>query len=263
MEIIKTRKNKPPRLLIHADNGIGKSSLAAAAPNPIFVQLEDGLENIDTSAFPLCKSFNEMMEQLTWLYREKHEFQTIVLDSLDWAESLIARHVCEEGGKRSISDFGYGAGYQAMLENFGRVVKALTAIREERGMTVILICHSQIKTYANPLGADYDRHTLKLRDKNAELWLEWCDLVGFLHFSIFTSTTKKGFGQESTKAYGGTDRVLSCAPNAAYVSKNRYGIIQDIDVPDPASGWAALMAAVKGGKTPSGGFAATSPKGEA
>lgn len=254
MKIIKTRKNKPPRILIHADHGLGKSSLAAAAPAPIFIQTEDGLENIDASAFPLCESFDEMLEQLTWLYREQHDFKTLALDSLDWAEALIARHVCKEGGKKSISDFGYGAGYQAMLEQFGRVIRALNAIREERGMAVVCICHSQIKTYANPLGADYDRHTLKLRDKNAELFMEWCDLIGFMHFSVFTSTSKQGFGQETTKAYGGTDRVLSCAPNAAYVSKNRYGIVDDIDIPDPATGWAALMNAIHGdNKQPEGG----------
>ena len=40
--------------------------------------------------------------------------------------------------------------------------------------------------------------------------------------------------------------MLSCAPNAAYVSKNRYGITEDIDIPDPATGWAALMNAIRG-----------------
>lgn len=249
MEIIKTRRNKPPRILIYADHGIGKSSLAAAAPNPIFIQLEDGLENIDTSAFPLCQTFDDMMTQLTQVYREKHDFKTLVLDSLDWAETLIAQHVCREGGKKSLADFGYGAGYQAVLDQFGRVIRALNAIREERGMNVVCICHSMIKSYINPLGADYDRHILKLRDKNAGLFMEWCDLIGFMHFSVFTSTAKKGFGQESAKAYGGTDRVLSCAPNAAYVSKNRYGITEDIEIADPASGWAALVNAIQGNIT--------------
>ena len=246
MEIIKTKKNKPPRLLIYADHGIGKSSLAAAAPNPIFIQLEDGLENIDTSAFPLCATFDEMLGQLTQIYREEHDFKTLVLDSLDWAETLIAQHVCKEAGKRSLADFGYGAGYQAVLDQFGRVIRALHAIREERGMNIICICHSMVKSYINPLGADYDRHILKLRDKNAGLFMEWCDLIGFMHFSVFTSTAKRGFGQETTKAYGGSDRVLSCAPNAAYVSKNRYGITEDIEIPDPASGWAALINAIHG-----------------
>lgn len=245
MEIIKTKTNKPPRILIHADHGVGKSSLASSAPNPIFIQTENGLENIDTNALPLCKDFDTMMLQLTSIYQDKHEFKTLVIDSLDWTETLINQHVCQQGKKQSISDFSYGAGYQAALEQFGRVMKALTAIREDRGMGIILIAHSAIKTYANPLGADYDRHCIKLRDKNAELFLEWADLVGFLHFAVYTNTQKDGFG-ESTKAIGGTDRVLSCAPHAAFVSKNRYGIVNDIPIPDPQTGWANLYSAIKG-----------------
>lgn len=246
MEILKTKKDRPPRILLHADHGLGKSSLAAAAPDPIFIQTEDGLENIDTTAMPLCRDFDTMLLQLTQVYEEEHDFRTVVIDSLDWLETLILDHVCRIGNKKSISDFGYGAGYTNALEQFGRVVKALTAIRETRNMAVILIAHSQIKTYQNPLGADYDRHQIKLREKNAELFLEWCDLVGFMHFQIFTSTKKDGFG-ETVKATGGTARVLSCAPSAAYVSKNRYNITQDIELPDAQTGWQNLITAIKGG----------------
>jgi hypothetical protein len=245
MEIVRTKTSKPPRILIHADHGIGKSSLAAASPDPIFIQTEDGLENIDTNALPLCKDFDTMMLQLSEVYEQPHDFKTLVIDSIDWTETLIAQHVCRAANKASISDFGYGAGFQAVLESFGRVIKAVTAIREDRGMGIILIAHSQIKTYANPLGADYDRHCIKLREKNAELFLEWADLVGFLHFAVFTKVTRDGFG-ESTKAVGGTDRVLSCAPSAAYVSKNRYGITTDISIPDPTTGWNNLITAIKG-----------------
>lgn len=244
MEIIKTKKNKPPRILIHADHGLGKSSLAAAAPKPLFIQTENGLENIEAEAFPLCPDFETMMLQLTQVYEADHDYKTLAIDSLDWTETLIFRHVCSEGGKDSISDFGYGAGYTAALEQFNRVVKALTAIREERGMAVILIAHSQIKTYQNPMGADYDRHQIKLREKNAELFLEWVDLAGFLHFQTFTNKIEGGFGGERHKAVGGTQRVLSCAPSAAYVSKNRYNITDDIPLPDPTVGWNNLMNAI-------------------
>jgi len=245
MEIVKTKRSAPPRILIHADHGLGKSSLAAAAPDPIFIQTEDGLEKIDATAFTLAKDFETVMDQLTYVYAEEHEFKTLVLDSLDWLETRIAEHVCRQAKKDSISDFSYGAGYTAMFEQFGRVVKAMNAIREKRGMAIILIAHSQVKTYQNPMGADYDRHCIKLRDKNAELFLEWADLVGFLHFSVFVSTKKTGFG-ETTKAIGGSDRVLSCAPSAAYVSKNRYGITSDIELPDPVTGWNNLISAIKG-----------------
>lgn len=245
MEIFKTKTNKPPRILIHADHKLGKSSLAAAAPDPIFVSTEDGLDAIDAQSFALCKDFQTVLEQLSWVYSQKHDFKTLVLDSLDWLETLIALHVCKEGNKKSISDFGYGAGFQAMLEQFGRVIKALTAIREERKMIVVLIAHSHVKTYQNPLGADYDRHCIKLREKNSELFTEWVDLIGFIHFQVFTNTKKDGFG-ETTKAIGGDIRVLSCHPSAAYEGGNRYGITSDITIPDPSTGWNNLINAIKG-----------------
>lgn len=245
MEITRTKKEKPPRILIHADHGLGKSSLAAAAPDPIFIQTEDGLENIEAEAFPLAKTLNDVLEQMTWVFQEEHNYKTLVIDSLDWLETRIAEHVCREAGKDSISDFGYGAGYTAVLENFQKVVKGITAIREQRKMIIILTAHSQVKTYQNPLGADYDRYQIKLREKNAELFQEWCDLIGFLHFSVFVNVKKDGFG-ETTKAIGGSDRVLSCHPSAAYVAKNRFNIKTDIALPSPEAGWENIIKAIKG-----------------
>ena len=245
MEIIKTKKSKPPRIIIHADHGLGKSSLAAKAPRPIFIQTEDGLDEIDTEAFPMATTFNQAMSQLKSVYEEEHDYKTLVIDSLDWLEKLINAHICKEGGKESISDFGYGAGFQMAYEQFERVKNALNDIRTKKNMAIILICHSQVAAYNNPLGADYDRHKIKLRDKNAELFMEWADLIGFLHFQTFTTEKKEGFST-TVKAIGGTERVLSCYPSAAFVSKNRYGIKDDIIIPDPQTGWNNLITAIKG-----------------
>jgi len=247
MEILKTKKDKPPRVLIHADHGVGKSSLGAAAPNPLFIQTEDGLDNISTNALPMCESYNMLLSQLAEVINEDHDFKTLVIDSLDWAERLVNKHVCKEANKGSISDFGYGEGYQKVNDCFGEIIKALDYIRESRGMVVILIAHSQVKTYKNPLGSDYDRHQIKLRDKNAELFLEWVDIAGFMHFQTFVKKEEKGgFQKETTKAIGGTERILSCSPSAAYVAKNRYDITTDIQLPTAIDGWKNLVTAIKG-----------------
>jgi hypothetical protein len=151
MEIFNTLEDKPPRMLIYANNGLGKSSFAAAAPNPVIIQTEDGLENIDANAFPLCLNFEMMMSQLTEVHSEKHDYKTLVIDSLDWTEGLVFKDVCKKGRKSSISDFGYGVGFQTALEQFGRVIRALTAIRNDREMIIIITAHSHIKTYQKTL----------------------------------------------------------------------------------------------------------------
>ena len=113
-------------------------------------------------------------------------------------------------------------------------------------MAIIILCHGHVKTFNNVSGADYDRWQLKLRDKNAELFFEFCTLVGFIHMNIATNEEKAGF-KTKNKATGGTLRVLSCQPAAGHESKNRYGITRDIMLPTAVDGYNNLMAAIAEG----------------
>ena len=85
--ITRGRESKPPRIFAYGQEGVGKSTFGAAAPNPIFIQTEDGLGEIDTAKFPLAKSLNDVLNALTALRDEPHDFQTVVLDSADWLEA--------------------------------------------------------------------------------------------------------------------------------------------------------------------------------
>ena len=48
------KENRPPRIMIYGAEGVGKSTFAASAPNPVFIQTEDGLGEIDCCKFPLA-----------------------------------------------------------------------------------------------------------------------------------------------------------------------------------------------------------------
>jgi hypothetical protein len=80
------RTSAPPRLLVYGTEGIGKSTLASHAPRPIFIQTEDGLGEIDCHKFPLANSFDDVVGSLEALRTEKHDYQSVVVDSLDWLE---------------------------------------------------------------------------------------------------------------------------------------------------------------------------------
>ncbi len=62
--ITKGRESRPPRIMIYGSEGVGKSSFASLAPNPIFIQTEDGLSEIDCAKFPQAKSYDEVVLQL-------------------------------------------------------------------------------------------------------------------------------------------------------------------------------------------------------
>ncbi len=94
-------KNSPkaPRVIIYGEAGCGKTTFGACAPSPVFIQTEDGLGNLDATAFPLATSFDDVMAALQSLYTEDHAFQTLVVDSLDWLEPLVWAKVCTDSMK--------------------------------------------------------------------------------------------------------------------------------------------------------------------
>jgi len=244
MEIRRTIKKTPPRIIIYGQHGEGKSTLASTAPKPVFIQTEDGLDTIDADAFPKASSYEDIIEQLTYIIKaENFEYKTLVIDSLDWCEKLVNEDICKQNNQESIGDFAYGAGYSKSFTYLTRILKGLDKIRVEKNMAIILIAHAEKTTFQNPLGLDYDYFKIKLREKNAAIFFEWVDCVGFLHSLISVKSEKGGFNKEIKKATGGSTKVFSCFRNPAFESKNRYGIDKDIIIPKE-NGFNNIMAEI-------------------
>jgi hypothetical protein len=98
-------RGKRPRhifALLYGVDGVGKSFWASHAPRPIFIGAEKGTEQLDVARFPQTESISELLAQIRALATEKHDFDSVVLDSLDWVEPLIWKAVCDEGKVETI-----------------------------------------------------------------------------------------------------------------------------------------------------------------
>ena len=73
----------PPRLVLYAPHGIGKTTFGASAPSPILLPFEDGIGRLDVATFPRIKTYAEATEAVATLISQPHEFQTAVVDTLD------------------------------------------------------------------------------------------------------------------------------------------------------------------------------------
>jgi len=154
------------------------------------------------------------------LQTEKHEFDSVVLDSLDWVEPLIWKAVCDEGKVETIEQYagGYGKGYVRALDLWRTLLKELSALNEK--MHVLLIGHAQIKSFQDPeLPTAYDRYQLKINDKAAALVREAADAVLFARFETELVKTNG-----KTRAYGDGKRIMYTESRPGWDAKNRFNL---------------------------------------
>lgn len=211
---------KPRRVLVHGVEKVGKSSFAAGAEKPVFVCPEDGTSMLDVSRFPEPQTWLDVLDAIDVLRTQEHEYQTVVFDTLDWLEPLLWAHVCAQHGQESIEGFGYGKGYAAALDEWRVFVARLEQLRAARGMHVLLLAHSWIKGFKNPLGEDYDRFEMKLHPKAGGFLREWCDAVLFAAFEEYAHKDEK----KRVRGISTGTRLLYTERSAAYDAGNRYNL---------------------------------------
>jgi hypothetical protein len=224
MSILSTiSRGKRPRhifALFYSTDGVGKTTVCSHAPNPIFIGAEKGTEQLDVARFPQTESISELLAQIRALQSEKHDFDSVVLDSLDWVEPLIWKAVCDEGKVETIEQYagGYGKGYVRALDLWRTLLGELSVLNEK--MHVLLIGHAQIKSFQDPeLPTAYDRYQLKINDKAAALVREAADAVLFARFETeLVKTSGKA------RARGEGVRVMYSESRPAFDAKNRFNL---------------------------------------
>lgn len=235
----------PPRILLYGVEGVGKTTLAASAPNPVFLWTEEGAGKLSVDGFPLIKRYDELMEVIGVLLTEDHEFQTVVLDSLDWLEPIVWAETCKRGGYENIESPGYGKGYKEADLVWREVIEGLGALREERSMGLVVIAHSQVKTFHDPERESYDRYVIKLHERASGIWRENVDAILFANYRM--SITKDGKPNDKNarvRATGGQMRAVFCEQRAAFLAKNRYGMPPDINFSNPPDDFWNAMSGV-------------------
>lgn len=246
-----TKTDNPPRIIIYADGGIGKSTFAAQSNKPIFLPTEKGLTALNVPKFPIAKTYEEFEGYLTQLVTKKHDYKTLVTDSLDWLEPLIWDKVCRESGVKNIEQAagGYGKGFSAALDIWRDYLDKLDFLNEERDMTIIQIAHAQVKRYENPETAAYDRINIKLQDGKsttvAGKLFEWADIVLYASYYVgITKEAKAGHSinkpNERTRAVGSGERILYTQERPAFKAKSRYPLPEQIPFDIDGEYWNVL-----------------------
>jgi hypothetical protein len=231
------RVAKPWSALLYGPAGIGKSTFGAATRAPIFITPEEGLsEIVDEDGnipahFPQPETFDEVLDCVDELQESEHNYKTLVIDTVDWLEPIIWKHMFRErktdSGKiaTSIEDYGYGKGYNYALDEWRRLVARIERLMNSRNMNALLLGHSQVKAFNNPEGVNFDRYTLKVHQKAGDFLREWTKAVLFVNYDILSH---KSAGEMKAKGVGSGARVMHTEQRPAFDAKNRYSLPADM-----------------------------------
>lgn len=231
--IITGVRMQPPRVVLYGPHGIGKTTFGASAYKPIFLPFEDGEGKLAAARFPRVTTYTMFGDAITALLREKHDFSTVIADTLDWMEPIIWAETCRRHGWASIETPSYGKGYLAANEVWNEALSGFDALRA-KGMSTILLAHSEIKLFQDPAIDHYDRYQLKLQKRAAELVQEWGDAVLFATYMVDIKKTDTGFGRKTVRGEGSGERMIWTEERPSHYAKNRYNLPPQIPMSYPA-----------------------------
>ena len=230
MQVISGITPTAPKLIIHGLSGAGKSTLAAKLKNPIFIDIEGGLNFINCNRTPVVDSDDTLTGYLAELYRTakdgKREYDTIVIDSVDWAvrkfEEVAAGVRTRDSSGKVHEDLtatlnkangGYGGGgfyFETLIKT--KFIPRLARLNE-LGYGICLIAHSERKSLMDADGIDIDRIAPKIHSKVVAPFIEWADDIFYL----------KNDNGKRILVLEGDDNILA---------KNRQGLTGQVNVDD-------------------------------
>lgn len=227
------RQKLPVLMVLYGVDGIGKSTFAAGAPDPFYIDPEKGSRSLDVARATNTDTWESVTQWLNALLTDPHSHKTLVIDSIDHLEHMLHRSICAKYSVATVelAAGGYGKGHSEAFNEWAKFLDLLAAIRDKRGMNIILIAHSQVVQFNDPTTeVAYFRYELKLHESKAvsvrALFREKVDMVLFANYVVYS----KGEGKE---ARGLSERVrkIWTERSASHDAKNRFDLPYELPFP--------------------------------
>lgn len=228
MNILKEPERRPVRMCLYGTPGIGKTTFAAACPNPLLFDLEGGAGRVDVHRVPV-KRWGQLIHHLTELADNPQHYETVVIDTLDAAERMLCKEMIEQDGRESIESYGYGKGFTMLGERFRFLIEKLDVLWE-MGFNIVLLAQSgDRRKDEHEQGVSYDEWDLKLNKKNVmPLVIEWVDALLFARYNL-----KVVERDGKRRSVGGEKRIIKTTAKAGFNAKNRFRLPPEMPLSAP------------------------------
>jgi hypothetical protein len=228
-DLVAAPKERALIVTLCGEPGVGKTTLAATFPKPLFIPIiDDGLAGMSKrpDALPLVQSADQFFNYLTEIVKSKGDgYKTIVIDTVTDLERLFIKDVIDKDDNNPVSINqacgGFGNGVRAVGGMHQRVRRAAGQLAET-GVNVVFIAHAKTEMHNPPDLPSYIRFTLAMnQDHSVPAYNGSVDVVGFMR--IFAAVKDK-------KAISNGGIMMDVLPLAANISKNRIGMRQNVKI---------------------------------
>lgn len=225
LNIITGRVQRPQKVVLYGVEGIGKTSLSAQTPEPLFIDTEGGTAHLDVRRLQKPETWEELIALIKEVAATPDVCRTLVLDTADWAEAMAIDHICQKFRQPGLESFGYGKGYTFLSEEFSRLLAACDEVIVS-GKHVVITAHAKQRRVELPdETGGFDVWGLKLSKQCAPLLKEWPDALLFLNYKTIVVATDSN----THKAQGGK-RVIYTNHRPVFDAKNRHGLPDELEL---------------------------------
>ena len=236
-QLSRPTSGRPMIATLFSEGGMGKTTLAAMFPKPVFVRAEDGTASLDghpdAMLFPVAKSTRDVFDAIEALATQEHDRKTVVIDSITQFEKLATREIIDDEANPKCKNMaaahgGYGKAYGMLDKRHQDLREACDYLATDCGMNVVFIAHATVEELDLPDVDKYSRYTIQLH-KNRQYdcvhhYSNNADMVGFIRLV----TRLRGTDGGKKRALSDGEREIIAFPVASNISKNRYNITKPI-----------------------------------
>ncbi|MGE5623812.1 MAG: ATP-binding protein [Methanocella sp.] len=106
---------------------IGKSTFCSRMDNPLFLATEAGLNTLEVYQIPIS-TWPDFLEACRLIAEGKHEYKTIVIDTVDNLYNFCSDYICKKAGIQHESDLEWGKGWDMVNDEFLRALTKLSLL---------------------------------------------------------------------------------------------------------------------------------------
>lgn len=244
-------------IILYGASGIGKTTLASMAPNPIFLGADDGgrmIVNPQTGNRLRGMRINSFLELKEVIAKPElfPEGSTMVVDSITAVQKLAELYTfqtvkVDNRYPTSMEEYGYGKGYRYLCETM-RLLIPLFDAHKRRGVNILLLAQDANHRVANLEGTDYlkagpelDTHGSPNVAGEFAQWVDHIFRITYTSLNVRVANPKADKGKVS----GDAEHVIHAQGDLHFIAKNRgNGTIPPLisfSKPEDASLWSYVF----------------------